>query len=66
MNKARLFFLVILAALGLAVAPCGGTIQEGTKAPDFTARGADGQDISLTGLLGERQTVVVVFYRGFF
>ena len=40
--------------------------QESAKAPDFSLTSADGEQVSLSGLLEEHQAVVMVFYRGFF
>ena len=38
-------------------------LKVGDRAPDFTLRGADGTDVSLSGLL-RRGPAVLAFYRG--
>jgi hypothetical protein len=40
--------------------------REHERAPDFSLVGADREIVSLGSLLGSNDTVVIVFYRGFF
>lgn len=40
--------------------------SEGMLAPEFTLASDSGETVSLAGLLGGREAVVIVFYRGFF
>ncbi len=60
--------LVVLAALATFVlAGCSGGIpQPGDEAPPFELSGTDGQPVALSDLLEANESVVLVFYRGFF
>ena len=67
--------LLIFASAAAACAPLGpkdgrdlspsdpDRIQIGQKAPDFTLKNADGQEVSLSSYRGK--DVVLVFYRGY-
>jgi cytochrome oxidase Cu insertion factor (SCO1/SenC/PrrC family) len=61
--------VVMLAAILVGCGLLGGAEgapQEGDVAPDFTLAAADGEEVSLSNIMQEHETVVLVFYRGFF
>ena len=67
--RMRMLALLATAALvsGLLLA-CGeaGPPEGAEIAPDFTVQDAQGNDVTLSGLLEGDQGVILVFYRGFF
>ena len=57
------------APTGVASAPTpsrGDSAASGSMAPDFSLPSADGDRVSLSGLLEDHRAVVLVFYRGYF
>ncbi len=46
--------------------PSGAGPSARSMAPNFSVPSADGDQVSLAGLLEDHQAVVIVFYRGFF
>jgi hypothetical protein len=65
---AALTAAVMLAAILVGCGLLGGAEgapQEGDVAPDFTLAAVDGEEVSLSNILQDHETVVLVFYRGF-
>jgi hypothetical protein len=62
------FTLPVLLSLGSgnSDAPIQEVPPADTLAPDFTLPSASGENVRLYDLLSQNQTVVIVFYRGFF
>ena len=60
---------LLLAVVGIFLLPLGGagcSSDEVETAPGFSLPAADSREVALDQLLRENNTVVLVFYRGFF
>ena len=58
---------ILVSLILIAVLGCGSdSLQDGDKAPSFTLNSGSNAQISLDTVLGNKDAVVLVFYRGFF
>ena len=57
--------LILVAALGLALAAPGQALEVGDKAPDFTLNGPDGKPVKLTDLTAKGPVVIYTFVAAF-
>ena len=57
--------LVVVAALGLALAGAAHALEVGDKAPDFALNGPDGKPVKLTDLTAKGPVVLYTFVAAF-
>lgn len=65
----RLLLALTLAIIAVGIAACSsgtGTDNGDATAPDFSLLDAAGRQVELSGLLQDKDALVLVFYRGFF
>jgi len=57
--------MVVVAAVGLALAGAAHALEVGDKAPDFTLSGPDGKPVKLTDLTAKGPVVLYTFVAAF-
>jgi cytochrome oxidase Cu insertion factor (SCO1/SenC/PrrC family) len=57
--------MVVVAALGLALAGAAHALEVGDKAPDFALNGPDGKPVKLTDLTAKGPVVLYTFVAAF-
>ena len=58
--------ITLVAPTATPAAPSAESSPERSMAPNFSLPSAGGNDVSLSGLLEDHRSVVLVFYRGYF
>ena len=58
--------IALVAPTATPAAPSAESSPERSMAPNFSLPSAGGNDVSLSGLLEDHRSVVLVFYRGYF